>query len=86
MSQRCRSCGAAIVWVLTQPANKRMPVDEQPVANGNLWLQAASTQTWAHYVTKDKPAPDGERLYVSHFVTCPQAKQHRRKSERDRAV
>jgi hypothetical protein len=78
----CQSCGASVTWVLTEATGKRMPLDPEPVDNGNLQIVASRSggpvvryvgQTPKGYVA----AKDGPR-YVSHFVTCPNAAQHRR--------
>jgi hypothetical protein len=69
----CRSCGAAIRWVRTDN-DRRMPVDAEPVAGGNVELEEVdAVVTLAHYV---EPEPDVER-YISRFATCPQAKDWR---------
>jgi hypothetical protein len=58
----CRSCNAPILWIVTNPGGKRMPLDAKPekrfVIEGG---QAFSRDT-----------------YVSHFATCPNAAQHRK--------
>lgn len=86
----CRSCPAAVLWAETA-AGERMPVDEQPVINGNVLL----------HITDDSPKPKliagvlsrgqaagarerGERLYRSHFVSCPNASGHRRSRNKTR--
>jgi hypothetical protein len=51
-----------------------MPIDAEPVAGGNVELEEVdAVVTLAHYV---EPEPDVER-YISHFATCPQAKDWR---------
>jgi hypothetical protein len=65
-----------IRWVKT-PAGKMMPLDEKPVLDGNLVVidgvaTAGGDQESILY-------GDGFR-YVSHFATCAQAAQHRRKA------
>lgn len=72
----CRSCGAEIIWALTEKG-KRMPVDPEPVPHGNLFLR--KRENGAYDV---RPAGDlllSER-YVSHFSSCPAAATHRKKS------
>jgi hypothetical protein len=85
VSVPCRSCGAAVIWTVTAATGSRMPVDAEPVEDGNVVLAASP-------VVGDPPtsytAPAGELLlggstqrlerYVSHFVTCPHADAHRR--------
>ena len=66
----CRSCGANILWVETK-AGKLMPIDQEPVLNGNLDVKDGV----AIYV---KAEPSVAR-FVSHFASCPNRDQHRRK-------
>lgn len=73
---RCRSCGAAIRWVLL-PGGKRMPVDAAPAVDGSVLLGANDTASVLAVADRARcTAP----LYKSHFATCPQAAQHRRRS------
>jgi hypothetical protein len=77
---KCRSCGAKVFWVITQK-NKRMPVDPEPVENGNLEIhdQGQYRPPLAIYVSVKPP---GVLRHISHFVTCPNAKAHRKKETR----
>jgi hypothetical protein len=65
----CRSCGAAILWVKTRNG-KSMPLDAEPCPDGTL-----------------VPADDGRATsytgprYKSHFATCPNAMQLRKRKE-----
>jgi hypothetical protein len=75
--QACRSCSAPIVWALTE-RGKRMPVDAEPSADGNIVLIAPDDP-------RDEPvariaglADRTEERHRSHFVTCPQASSWRR--------
>lgn len=76
---RCRSCDAAITWVLL-PSGKRMPVDADAHQAGGVVFDgcadADGTQK-AHHLKADEERTGGDR-YRSHFQTCPQADQHRR--------
>lgn len=79
---RCRSCGAEIIWIKTR-AGKAMPCDRERVT---YWAKPGGSKT---IVT-----PNGEAVrcelegdpqeatgvgYISHFATCPQANEHRRR-------
>lgn len=77
----CRSCGAPMVWVRTEK-QRRMPLDAEPVPPG----------TRGTFVLRDTLSPEGplaiaagsdelpgELYYTSHFATCPQAAEHRRR-------
>jgi len=81
----CRSCEWPIIWTETTNG-KRMPVDADPVVtargfrlegHGGRDLDECDDHETpiARFVTA--PAA-GEKLYVSHFSTCPDADQHRR--------
>ena len=67
----CRSCGAPIIWALTDN-DRQMPVDEQPDPRGNLMLVRRGT---AVYVKVVQP---GEGNHRPHFATCTEADEWRR--------
>lgn len=80
---RCRSCGAKVIWTITV-TGKRMPVDAEPCATGNLYVFAPDDPQGALEsvpVSSADPravkARDRSR-FVSHFATCPAADSHRR--------
>ena len=60
---RCKSCGAAILWVLT-PKGHAMCLDPKPEKRVVLGRQTGQ----AHVLD----------TYVPHWATCPSADQHRR--------
>jgi hypothetical protein len=74
----CRSCHAAIVWAVTE-AGRRMPLDVEPDPAGNLAI--------VEYLADGTPVvafDAGARAlldlrYLSHFATCPQAGDWRRR-------
>lgn len=70
VSTTCSSCGEPILWAVTE-AGKRMPVD--PKSEKRLILEPNGHSPEA--------APRARMVdtYVSHFVTCVSADQHRRK-------
>lgn len=82
MADECRSCSAPIRWALTQKG-RRIPLDPDPVPDGNLVLAPAveprSTPTAIALTRHNDPPlnPDTPR-YRSHFATCPNARAHRR--------
>lgn len=76
MSQSCRSCGAPVVWGVTEKG-RRMPLDAEPVAWGNIELDEESGRL--RVLAGDEPRLSGKR-YISHFATCPEAKAHRRRT------
>jgi hypothetical protein len=72
MSQ-CRSCKAELLWCKTL-TGKNIPVDLVPVPGGNIEIQVVKGK---QVVVVHESNPDITR-YVSHFATCPNAKEHRR--------
>jgi hypothetical protein len=79
----CGSCGAAIRWAIT-PAGKRMPIDREPVADGNVEITGHTGDGTPRVRVLGKteigqPTLEGDRpRFVSHFATCPNAGRHRR--------
>lgn len=87
---RCSSCKRSIIWVRTAPAPgrqpKRMPVDiarAETVGPSQFDLKVIDGELRAIYISafeqgyrRDRGEPGG---YVSHFATCPNADQHRRR-------
>ena len=59
-SDTCMGCGDPILWVVTEAKGKRMPLDRDPVANGNV-IVADGVATVV--------AP-GAGTHVAHFATC----------------
>jgi hypothetical protein len=77
----CRSCGAEIIWARTERGS-RMPMDARRVMGNDKNL----------FVLRDHHSPEGplaiaawgldwrsDPHYRSHFATCPNADQHRRR-------
>jgi hypothetical protein len=73
-TEKCRSCGATIVWAINQNTSRPMPVNASPAAGGNLLLVRAVGSS--RIVAKTIPAglaKDRTDLHTSHFSDCPQA-------------
>lgn len=64
---KCKSCGANIFWAKTEKG-KNMPIDAQKSLCGNIQIGEDGVAV----VTGAGP-------YTSHFQTCPQKKQWRKK-------
>lgn len=68
---RCRDCDATVQWVTTERNGKAMPLDIDPVDNGNVVLIGTTVGMRARVfgvgVTPDVP---GARR-TSHHATCP---------------
>lgn len=77
-------CGAPIEWVVVEKSGKRMPIDPFPVDDGNIVKVGRETQDRTPLVAYAPPKRQGsliedEPRYVSHFATCPEADQFRKK-------
>lgn len=66
----CKTCGKTIVWAIS-PSGANIPL--QPVP-GYLVEVGASGMPCA--ARTDAP------VYISHFLTCPQASQHSKKGKK----
>lgn len=71
----CRSCGADIRWAELEVSSKRIPLDPFPAENGNILLNSNGKAEVLHKHDMESATPP---LYVSHFLTCPNAGEHRR--------
>lgn len=75
MSSPCRGCGAPILWIKTA-GGKAMPCDAEPVhftPGGRDKLVTEDGRVVSGTIDHHGP----EKGYVSHFATCPQARQFR---------
>jgi hypothetical protein len=59
----CRSCKADILWAVTEPGCKPIPLDARPLVT-LVPIGGDRVQT--------------RRAYQSHWATCPNAKEHRK--------
>lgn len=76
-TSQCRSCKATIIWAMTEN-DKWMPLDPKTVKVGNRYritTSGASGQSLCLRVTED-----GVEGHEVHWATCPNAKQHKKKS------
>lgn len=76
--ERCRSCGAKVFWARTTQG-ALMPVDFEENQGGNIVINDDGKIV---VLRKDlfEDIKDVPR-YNSHFATCPNAYQHRRKKK-----
>lgn len=85
---KCRSCGAPIIWAITE-RGKRIPLDAEPNnAKGNMilvpWGKSSLQTGGAPEVTSWEarvvaPLLDANQTrYMPHHATCPDAKRWRR--------
>lgn len=71
-TSNCSSCGAEVIWVELK-SGKRHPLDaEIIVSDGTKLLYVDDLRGF-------KKLPAGRKGYVSHFATCPDAKDWRKK-------
>lgn len=71
----CRSCGAAVFWVLS-PNGKRMPVDKAPTPAGPYVLTYSVIRNELQAKPFKPPGTPERNRFESHFKTCPNASQH----------
>jgi len=72
---RCRACQAVIRWAKSDKTGKPIPMDPEPVADGNIVVNRLGV---AHVLHKGEEAT--VPTYVSHFATCPKRDQFRRRN------
>ena len=79
MSATCRSCQGSIEWA-TMPTGRLMPIDALPDPSGNLAVKRDERRELrGRVVTDAEPLRGDEKPATSHFATCPNADQHRRR-------
>lgn len=73
----CRSCGAEILWAITEKG-KPMPLDAAPVeaADARQGLFEIAHTGEGTFAIPSRPVP---ARFVSHFATCPNADSHRKR-------
>lgn len=81
---RCRSCDAPVLWAIVRKGGKRIPLDPDPVDNGNIAIIGEREDQYGKSPLVEYRATDplpgmSEPKYVTHFATCPNAQQHRKK-------
>lgn len=89
MTATCSSCSAPILWARGVATGRGVPLDLDPVADGNIVIVPASdvpadlalgrNEVAVHYLRKGDDPGDRPR-YVTHFSTCPDATTHRKRS------
>lgn len=74
---KCSTCGRAIIWSHS-PSDARLPLDARPVSVYTLGWAAEPLDGDTPRATRLEREPGAEPLYISHFLTCPEAAQHSR--------
>jgi hypothetical protein len=73
----CR-CGQVLIMAMTEAGNLT-PVNAEPDDAGRVALWKDAIGGWqCRIITKSRPRVRGERLHVSHYVTCPFADEFRK--------
>jgi hypothetical protein len=72
----CRSCQAPVFFVRLSSTRKWMPLDTTPSDAGNVVLEDGPRE--ARTLGPEEAATYKGRRYVTHFMTCPDAKFWRR--------
>ncbi len=75
---RCRSCDAPIRWATATTTGRRMPIDAEPTADGNVTVHRGDDGQAVATVHPAGVTPLGTR-WTAHFATCPAAAEHRRR-------
>jgi len=68
----CKTCGARFDWYRNAETGKFMPIEPDPRPDGNVRIDVV--RNVATVVEPGSHSP----LYLSHFVNCKQADEHRR--------
>ena len=74
----CRSCGAPIYWAETEAGHPH-PVDVTPCDTGTAVLRlvvGGKPRLTVRIVPVGQPLQAGEKRRMTHWGTCPNAKQH----------
>lgn len=75
----CRSCGEPIIWAKVWITGTPIPIDPDPVPNGNIVMRSRRPYVEVASTNQIKDAKKaGLDLYVSHFVTCKDGDKWRR--------
>lgn len=81
-SGNCKSCGAPVRWAITAATGARMPLDVEAVDDGNLGVvewQSDGHRLATPIVAVNPTTALTRFRYTSHFATCPNANDHRRR-------
>ena len=93
MLNKCRGCGAEVIWIRTAANRRKTPVDVEPVwvlqqAGGDTFLQKDGGVIFGRKIGDawdDDPDANVIECYESHFATCQVGGQFRNRQPRTRA-
>lgn len=81
LTARCRSCGRPIHWAVSERWGTKMPIDVNPVPDGNVQLiMGAAGALLARIASTPRNLPPGALRYTSHFATCEHAAQWKKRA------
>lgn len=84
-SGRCKTCRQPLLWITFSGSGKRMPLDPEPTADGNVYQNPDGH--WSVVTKADQPRRHLlGALYKPHFQSCPQAAQHRQRTKKARQI
>lgn len=75
---KCKSCGKEIIWVNTK-RGKSMPCDAAPIRFSRAEKGELFVTPFGEVVSGVRCSTSDEIGYISHFATCPNANQHRKR-------
>lgn len=76
---RCKSCRAEIIWTKDVNTGRNVPVDADPVPNGNILVDGYESYVIAR---SELDQHESEPRHLNHFATCPNADRWRNKGTR----
>ncbi len=79
----CQRCPALILDAESYSTGRMMPVDAEPSERGNIRLERVGNKLMAQVCGKHNLhfyRTRGEKLYLSHFASCPEAQSFRKKA------
>lgn len=73
-----------MVWTITAAKGRRMPLDPDPVPDGNVWIveEPEHHPPVVGVALQRSDIPADVETYVSHFVSCPAADQFRKRRKK----
>jgi hypothetical protein len=75
----CKSCGKEVIWLKHHETLKPNPIDAEPSINGNIVIsREKGLYRMATRNEMEIARNDNKNLYISHFATCKDAKDHKK--------
>lgn len=75
---KCSSCDAPVIW-RTTPKGRTIPIDPEPVLGGNIELVGLDACRFLSRNEVFELRSEGALAHRSHFASCPNAQEHRRR-------